>query len=83
MQHTSDLRYTFFYMKQLLQNIRDGKTIIENIPIPTPREGQALVKVSASLVLESFARMGDTETKRAAQLSESLRAAAAAKTPAK
>ena len=36
-----------------------------------------------ALVLESFARMGDAETKRAAQLSESLRAAAAAKTPAK
>ncbi len=57
MQHTSDLRYTFFYMKQLLQNIRDGKTIIENIPIPTPREGQALVKVSASLVSAGTERM--------------------------
>lgn len=36
-----------------------------------------------ALVLESFARMGDAETKRAAQLSENLRAAAATKTPAK
>ena len=32
-----------------------------------------------ALVLESFAKMGDPETKRAAQLSESLRAAASAK----
>lgn len=36
-----------------------------------------------ALVLESFARMGDAETKRAAQLSENLRAAASTKTPAK
>lgn len=36
-----------------------------------------------ALVLESFARMGDAETKRAAQLSENLRAAATTKTPAK
>lgn len=35
-----------------------------------------------ALVLESFARMGDAETKRAAQLSESLRAAASTKTSA-
>lgn len=35
-----------------------------------------------ALVLESFARMGDPETKRAAQLSESLRAAASAKSSA-
>src|SRR5258706_11058438 len=37
-------------MKQLLQNIRDGKTIIEDVPVPTPREGMALVKIAASLV---------------------------------
>lgn len=44
-------------MKQLIQNIKNGKTTIEDIPIPTPREGQALVKVSASLVSAGTERM--------------------------
>ncbi|HSG44462.1 MAG TPA: zinc-binding alcohol dehydrogenase, partial [Anaerolineales bacterium] len=44
-------------MKQLLQNIKTGKSSIENIPIPTPREGQALVKVDASLVSAGTERM--------------------------
>jgi predicted dehydrogenase/threonine dehydrogenase-like Zn-dependent dehydrogenase len=44
-------------MKQLLQNIKNGQTIIEDIPVPTPREGQALVKVSASLVSAGTERM--------------------------
>jgi predicted dehydrogenase/threonine dehydrogenase-like Zn-dependent dehydrogenase len=44
-------------MKQLLQNIKNGQTTIEDIPIPTPREGQALVKVSASLVSAGTERM--------------------------
>lgn len=44
-------------MKQLLQNIKDGKTIIEDVPIPTVRDGQALVKVSASLVSAGTERM--------------------------
>lgn len=44
-------------MKQLLQNIKDGKTIVEEVPIPAPREGQALVKVSASLVSAGTERM--------------------------
>ena len=44
-------------MKQLLQNIKDGKTIVEDVPAPTPREGQALVRVSASLVSAGTERM--------------------------
>lgn len=44
-------------MKQLLQNLRDGKTTIEDIPVPTPRAGQALVKVAASLVSAGTERM--------------------------
>jgi predicted dehydrogenase len=44
-------------MKQLLQNMKTGKTTIEEIPVPTPRAGQALVKVAASLVSAGTERM--------------------------
>jgi len=44
-------------MKQLLQNIKDGKTLIEEIPTPTPHDGQALVRVHASLVSAGTERM--------------------------
>ena len=44
-------------MKQLLQNIKNGKSIVEDVPIPTPREGQALVKTEASLVSAGTERM--------------------------
>jgi len=44
-------------MKQLLQNIKNGNTIVEDVPVPTPREGMALVKVSASLVSAGTERM--------------------------
>lgn len=37
-------------MKQLLQNIKNGETYIEEVPIPTPRRGQALVRVVNSLI---------------------------------
>ncbi|HUG35185.1 MAG TPA: bi-domain-containing oxidoreductase [Anaerolineales bacterium] len=44
-------------MKQLLQNIRTGKATIEDVPVPAPGEGQALVKVEASLVSAGTERM--------------------------
>lgn len=44
-------------MKQLLQNIKTGKTSVEEVPVPAPREGQALVRVQASLVSAGTERM--------------------------
>jgi predicted dehydrogenase len=44
-------------MKQLLQNLRDGKTVVEEVPVPSPGTGQALVKVAASLVSAGTERM--------------------------
>jgi predicted dehydrogenase/threonine dehydrogenase-like Zn-dependent dehydrogenase len=44
-------------MKQLLQNVKTGKSSIEDVPVPSPREGQALVKVEASLVSAGTERM--------------------------
>ncbi|MFT3893012.1 MAG: bi-domain-containing oxidoreductase [Anaerolineales bacterium] len=44
-------------MKQLLQNVKNGKSSIEEVPVPTPREGQALVKVETSLVSAGTERM--------------------------
>ncbi|MEW5938070.1 MAG: bi-domain-containing oxidoreductase [Chloroflexota bacterium] len=44
-------------MKQLLQNIKSGQATIEDVPIPAPRAGQALVKVAASLVSAGTERM--------------------------
>src|ERR1051325_9745981 len=44
-------------MKQLLQNVKNGRSTVEDVPVPTPREGQALVKVAASLVSAGTERM--------------------------
>ena len=44
-------------MKQLLQNIKTGASTVEEVPMPTPRKGQALVKVAASLVSAGTERM--------------------------
>ena len=37
-------------MKQLLQNLRDGQTLVVDVPCPAPRSGSALVHTAASLV---------------------------------
>lgn len=37
-------------MKQLLQNLRDGQTVVADVPCPNPRPGTALVRTEASLV---------------------------------
>jgi predicted dehydrogenase/threonine dehydrogenase-like Zn-dependent dehydrogenase len=37
-------------MKQLLQNMRDGKTRVVDVPVPTPGPEMALVKTAVSLV---------------------------------
>src|SRR4026207_157963 len=44
-------------MKQLLQNIKTGKSTVEDVPRPTPRDGPARVKVEASLVSAGTERM--------------------------
>jgi predicted dehydrogenase/threonine dehydrogenase-like Zn-dependent dehydrogenase len=44
-------------MKQLLQNLRDGKAVVEEVPVPTARAGMALVKTAASLVSAGTERM--------------------------
>ncbi len=44
-------------MKQLFQNLRDGRTVVEEVPVPAPRAGMALVKTAASLVSAGTERM--------------------------
>jgi predicted dehydrogenase/threonine dehydrogenase-like Zn-dependent dehydrogenase len=44
-------------MKQLIQNMKTGRTTIEEVPVPAPRPGQALVRVAASLVSAGTERM--------------------------
>jgi len=44
-------------MKQLLQNMRDGRTQVVDVPCPAPRPGTALVRTAASLVSAGTERM--------------------------
>lgn len=44
-------------MKQLVQNLRDGRTIVAEVPVPAVRAGTALVRTAASLVSAGTERM--------------------------
>jgi predicted dehydrogenase len=44
-------------MKQLLQNLRNGETVVAEVPIPTPQAGEALVRTAISLVSAGTERM--------------------------
>lgn len=44
-------------MKQLLKNMRDGETLIVDVPVPSVRPGMVLVKTAASLVSVGTERM--------------------------
>jgi threonine dehydrogenase-like Zn-dependent dehydrogenase len=44
-------------MKQLLQNMRSGKTMVAEVPCPQARPGTALVRTAASLVSAGTERM--------------------------
>ncbi len=44
-------------MKQLLKNLSDGKTVVADVPAPSPRPGMALVRTAVSLVSAGTERM--------------------------
>ena len=44
-------------MKQLLQNMRDGKAVVADVPAPVVRPGTALIRTAASLVSAGTERM--------------------------
>jgi threonine dehydrogenase-like Zn-dependent dehydrogenase len=44
-------------MKQVLQNLRNGDTVIAEVPVPSPYPGTALVRTAASLVSVGTERM--------------------------
>jgi predicted dehydrogenase/threonine dehydrogenase-like Zn-dependent dehydrogenase len=49
--------WSAFLMKQLLQNMRDGKTTVVDVPVPTPQAGMVLIRTGASLVSAGTERM--------------------------
>jgi len=44
-------------MKQLLQNLRDGKAAVVEVPVPTPKPGSVLVRNAVSLISAGTERM--------------------------
>ncbi len=44
-------------MKQLLQNLRDGKAAVVDVPVPTPKAGSVLIRNAVSLISAGTERM--------------------------
>lgn len=44
-------------MKQVIQSLRTGETMLADVPVPTPKPGAALVRTAASLVSAGTERM--------------------------
>lgn len=44
-------------MKQILQHLKDGKTVVEEVPVPQVRDGAVLVRTAVSLVSAGTERM--------------------------
>lgn len=44
-------------MKQIIQDLKDGRTILEDVPVPTVRAGQVLIETTRSLVSLGTERM--------------------------
>jgi len=44
-------------MKQILQHLNDGKTVVEEVPVPVVKPGMVLVRTAASLVSAGTERM--------------------------
>jgi predicted dehydrogenase/threonine dehydrogenase-like Zn-dependent dehydrogenase len=44
-------------VKQVLQNLKNGETIVADVPAPVPREGMVLVQTAASLLSAGTERM--------------------------
>jgi hypothetical protein len=44
-------------MKQLIQNLKTGETVLEDVPVPLPGQGQVLIRTCCSLVSLGTERM--------------------------
>ena len=44
-------------MKQIVQNLKTGKTYLEDVPVPSPGPGQVLIRTACSLVSLGTERM--------------------------
>jgi threonine dehydrogenase-like Zn-dependent dehydrogenase len=44
-------------MKQIIQNLKTGKTYLEDVPVPSPGKGQVLIRTTRSLVSLGTERM--------------------------